>query len=132
MATGAAPWTGRSIAAIVTVVVSARANGNWYSLHNAAVIVTNRIHPVVDRKIPADQVGPHCGILLGKGLRRIVGVRLVLSVIHSNNTSVSRGRAVGSIMWIRPVTAVAETCKTESVACRPTSCVLSGKEVGRP
>lgn len=93
------------------MIVAACADRNRYALHDASVVMASRIHPIVNGKVPAYQVSSHRSILLGKRLGRIIRVGLIFAIVHSDNTPVSGGRAVGAIMWTRPMTAFTEACR---------------------
>jgi hypothetical protein len=102
----------RCVTAIMTVAMAAGTNCDGNSLYNPSMVVANRVHSVVDRKVPADQVSSHSGMLLGQRRGGIVFVRLIFAVVHPNNASISGGRGIGAVVWIWPMAAVAETYKT--------------------
>jgi hypothetical protein len=73
--------------------------------------MANRIHAIVDRKVAADEVSSHGGILLGQVLGRIVCICLIFAVVHGDDTSISSGRGIGAIVWVRPAAPLAKTCQ---------------------
>jgi hypothetical protein len=60
--------TDRGIRIIIAARLASRTNGNRNSLHNAAVVMTRRVHTVVDGEIAANQVRAHSGAFAGENL----------------------------------------------------------------
>jgi hypothetical protein len=58
----------RGIRVIITAGLTSRTDGNRDSLHNAAVVMTGRVHTVVDGEIAANQVSAHSGAFAGENL----------------------------------------------------------------
>jgi hypothetical protein len=53
----------RRIRVIITAGLASRADGNGDSLHDTAMVMTSRVHTVVDGEITANQVRAHSGAL---------------------------------------------------------------------
>ena len=60
--------TKRCICVIITAGLAPRPDGNRDTLHDAAVVMTGRVHTVVDGEIAANQVRTHSGALAGENL----------------------------------------------------------------
>lgn len=86
----------------------AGANSDGDSLGNTAVVDTGRVHAVIDRKIPTDQIGAHGGVFARHGLGFVDFVGLVLAVVDPNHAGVPCAVFVDFIAWFGPMTAAAE------------------------
>lgn len=58
----------RGIRVIITAGLASRTDGNRDSLHNAAVVMTGRVHTVIDGEIAANQVRAHSGAFASENL----------------------------------------------------------------
>lgn len=68
-------------------------------------------HAAVDRKVSAHHEGTHSRVLLGKEVRLIGEIRLVLPAVDENKTSVASWVSVTLVHWIRPSSTPAEALK---------------------
>lgn len=91
--TAPTPATRRRVRVIRVPVSSTGSDRNRYSLHDAPMVVTSRVHSVVDGEVTADQVRTHSRILAGQRLCLANDIRLVFAVIDAHNTRVSGRRA---------------------------------------
>jgi hypothetical protein len=89
--------------------VAARSHGDRISLDHASMGKARRVHAIVGREIAADVEGDQGGILLGRGLGRMVCRSLVLAVVDANHTAISRGAVGYLVSRIRPSSALTET-----------------------
>lgn len=90
-------------------------NRNGHPLQDSAVVMTSRIHAVVHREIPANQIRAHGSVLAGHYFRLADWVGLVFAVIHADYAGEARGALEGVIVWFWPVSAFAEACYCQSV-----------------
>ena len=108
--TTSAPTTTRSICVLTVGTSPFTPNGHGYALKDATFTGPGRIHSIVDREVPADQVRPHSCILTGQCLGLVCCVSLVLSVVDTRDAGVAALRTVCFVMRVWPLTPTAKTC----------------------
>lgn len=89
------------------VPIAPGADGDGNALDDASVVVTNRVHAVVDGKIAANEISAHRGVFTRQGIRFVVGVGLVLAVIDPHHTLEASTRGVGFVEGVRPTSSPA-------------------------
>ena len=102
-------------AGLGTVMVTTGPDGSWDTLHDAPVVVANRVHSIVDREVPTDQVRAHGGVFPRQCLGAKMPICLIFAVVDRDDTSVPGGGAVGSIMGMWPVPPITKSCGTRLV-----------------
>jgi hypothetical protein len=107
--TAPASPTGGRIGIIAVSTPPSSANSNGDTLHYSSMVMTNRIHSVVNRKITTDEIRAHRGVLTGKRLCLADNIGLVFAVIHAHHASEASWTRVGLVVWVRPATPSAET-----------------------
>lgn len=72
------------------------------------MLMSRRVHTVVDRKVAADQVCTHGGTLAGQRLVAADTVCSVLAVVDTNRAGVSAVAYVCVVDWFGPIATAAE------------------------
>jgi hypothetical protein len=73
------------------------------------VLITSRIHAVVDGKVLAQVVCPQSSIFSRQQLGRIVAVALVFTVVHPNDAAEARTGGEYAVKWSRIIATLAKT-----------------------
>jgi hypothetical protein len=107
--TAPASPTGGRIGVIAVSTPPSSANGNGNTLDYSSMVMANRIHSVVNRKVTTDEIRAHRGVLTGKCLCLADDISLVFAVINAHHASVASWTRVGLVVWVRPATPSAET-----------------------
>lgn len=76
----------------------------WQSLNDAVP----GEHAAIDGEVPADHKGPHGRILLGKGVRFVREIGLILATVHKHQAGIAIGIAVALVHGIPPPTPAAK------------------------
>lgn len=85
-----------------------RSNGNRYPLQNASLLVAWGVHAIIDREVPADQVGTHGRVLSGQDLGFIGCAGLVLAVIDAGNAGIADPGTIGFVDRLGPLATSAQ------------------------
>jgi hypothetical protein len=84
--------------------VLARISG-WKALHDS---IPGK-HPTIDREVSAHHEGPHGCILLGKAVRFVGEIGLVLATVDQNQASVATVVTVAFVRRVLPPSSPAQT-----------------------
>ena len=128
--TAATTGTTRNISIIIATRLPPRPNSNRYPLNHAAMVMSSRIHAVVDGEVAADQVRTHSGVLAGQSLRRADRVRLIFSIIDTDDAAVAFWSGAGFVRWILPAATAAEAYQLVSLSLARSLDVLHCMELG--
>jgi hypothetical protein len=111
--TTATTSTRRGIALIAVARSPPRANRNGDTLHNSAMVMASRIHPIIDREVAADQVRAHRCVLACHDFVFADRVGLVFAVVDADHRCEPGCATECIVVRLRPTPALAETYSGE-------------------
>ena len=102
--------TGRRIGVVAETALPTRPNSHRNTLDDAAVVVANGVHAVVDGEVATDEIRAHRGVLTCQRLGLTHCVRLVLAVVDAHDAGESCSVGVGFVEGFGPAAPAAEAC----------------------
>ena len=103
-----ASTTGRKIGILGIHASPFGSDSNRYALQHASLLVSRRVHAIIDGKVTTNQVGTHGSVFTCQDFRFVRCACLVFAVIDAGNASIAGPGAVGLVHGLRPLAASAQ------------------------
>lgn len=94
-------WSGINF--VIIPAPSTCANSNGDALHHPSMVMTRRIHAIINREVPADHVGAHSRTLSSNHLVLANTIRLIFSIVDTDNAGIAGWTPEAFVYGLRPV-----------------------------